>query len=91
MLALVWQNKRKRRSPYGERGLKFNIGHVDVVVEHGRSPYGERGLKYTEIVGGLIHDQSRSPYGERGLKFDAFVVEVVVAVSLSLRRAWIEI
>ena len=33
-----------RRSPYGERGLKYAVG-----VRHGRrpgrSPYGERGLK----------------------------------------------
>ena len=32
----------------------------------------------------------RSPYGERGLKFDRVAAEFVHALSLSLRRAWIE-
>ena len=32
------------RSPYGERGLKFEDAHGDG-VRAGRSPYGERGLK----------------------------------------------
>ena len=34
---------------------------------------------------------SRSPYGERGLKFDVLIIGVNRSVSLSLRRAWIEI
>ena len=56
-----------RRSPYGERGLKYAVG-----VRHGRrpgrSPYGERGLKYAV---GVRHGRrpGRSPYGERGLKW----------------------
>ncbi len=36
---------RRRRSPYGERGLKF-VGVLEVGRNQpGRSPYGERGLK----------------------------------------------
>ena len=34
---------------------------------------------------------SRSPYGERGLKYEIVVYDSVGEVSLSLRRAWIEI
>ena len=33
----------------------------------------------------------RSPYGERGLKFDDWLRLIVELLSLSLRRAWIEI
>ena len=56
-----------RRSPYGERGLKYAVG-----VRHGRrpgrSPYGERGLK-SERSHSLPVGMRRSPYGERGLKY----------------------
>ena len=33
----------------------------------------------------------RSPYGERGLKFAVMVADHATVMSLSLRRAWIEI
>ena len=33
----------------------------------------------------------RSPYGERGLKYNVLRLCAVYAMSLSLRRAWIEI
>ena len=36
-----------RRSPYGERGLKWIVVD-DVVSDARRSPYGERGLKCRE-------------------------------------------
>ena len=55
-----------RRSPYGERGLKYLNFFVNRAKER-RSPYGERGLKCPRrrlpAAG-----RSRSPYGERGLK-----------------------
>ena len=35
---------RPRRSPHGERGLKFFRSRV-INAEVGRSPHGERGLK----------------------------------------------
>ena len=33
------------RSPYGERGLKFDGDLTELAGGAGRSPYGERGLK----------------------------------------------
>ena len=70
-----------RRSPYGERGLKYAVG-----VRHGRrpgrSPYGERGLKY-ELYDGKIRTAGRSPYGERGLK-SLMVAGVVVPEAVAL-------
>ena len=47
-LACVSESGQKcpaaRRSPYGERGLKYRVKQVPHGVRH-RSPYGERGLK----------------------------------------------
>ena len=56
-----------RRSPYGERGLKYMdfITRVECVR---RSPYGERGLKFHLNQLHLLMHVRRSPYGERGLK-----------------------
>ena len=69
-LACVSESGQKcpaaRRSPYGERGLKFaRVAHA--VRPVGRSPYGERGLKFY-LSGTRPHQINRSPYGERGLK-----------------------
>ena len=55
-----------------------------------RSPYGERGLKYHGRFG-LFVDAGRSPYGERGLKCLSRLLLRFLKLSLSLRRAWIEI
>ena len=57
----------RRRSPYGERGLKYRTPDRGMAVMS-RSPYGERGLKYRH---GQVQRrrECRSPYGERGLKF----------------------
>ena len=57
----------RRRSPYGERGLKYRHGQVQRRREC-RSPYGERGLKF-HGQSGVEDALRRSPYGERGLKF----------------------
>ena len=56
-----------RRSPYGERGLKYQWSSLAGEIRAGRSPYGERGLKchYEQNLGFY---RGRSPYGERGLK-----------------------
>ena len=55
-----------RRSPYGERGLKYQgVRRHDLGPR--RSPYGERGLKYSNGLTSL-EGHCRSPYGERGLK-----------------------
>ena len=39
----------------------------------------------------LRSDRRCSPYGERGLKYAGDIVAGAVTMSLSLRRAWIEI
>ena len=55
-----------------------------------RSPHGERGLKYrSEGQGAGIG--GRSPHGERGLKYIGQLYGLLIAVSLSSWRAWIEI
>ena len=41
---LTDEQRDKRRSPYGERGLKSDM-IADPSAFEGRSPYGERGLK----------------------------------------------
>ena len=57
---------RKRRSPCGERGLKY-APEAPPARECCRSPCGERGLKYQVSL--LIRAcAGRSPCGERGLK-----------------------
>ncbi len=59
--------RRDRRSPYGERGLKYVIGGTNH-LEPRRSPYGERGLKSQDRFRQTLL-RGRSPYGERGLKY----------------------
>ena len=78
-----------RRSPCGERGLKFKRRNLHTILLC-RSPCGERGLKCknhrnkcTEIC--------RSPCGERGLKYDYIIARSGAIVSLPVRGAWIEI
>ena len=55
-----------------------------------RSPRGERGLKSRSPRRQSV-PKSRSPRGERGLKSYASRVIIMLALSLSSRRAWIEI
>ena len=38
-----------RRSPYGERGLKYHLTTIAQSANR-RSPYGERGLKYRRDI-----------------------------------------
>ena len=57
----------ERRSPHGERGLKF-AGDVRGSLAWSRSPHGERGLKLRQGVRRTVEHPSRSPHGERGLK-----------------------
>ena len=54
-----------------------------------RSPHGERGLKFCHGVGHLC-ELGRSPHGERGLKLNGLMIKVIYTMSLSSRRAWIE-
>ena len=80
---------RPGRSPYGERGLKSHQRRP-LTPTASRSPYGERGLKSHAADQGA-DGWRRSPYGERGLKSEAYGVVGDTSMSLSLRRAWIEI
>ena len=58
--------EKSRRSPHGERGLKFD-GFGELFQHSGRSPHGERGLKFHGLERPSKH-LGRSPHGERGLK-----------------------
>ena len=80
-----------RRSPHGERGLKYDlIGHDSILVQS-RSPHGERGLKFGELAGAGGRS-GRSPHGERGLKYHSGLCDRhCKSKSLSSWRAWIEI
>ena len=49
------KRKRKRRSPHGERGLKFRTVPAGC-RRHSRSPHGERGLKYGEKKAGTSRE-----------------------------------
>ena len=57
----------------------------------GRSPHGERGLKLETYCKNSKKHKSRSPHGERGLKFTEAYRANYDNMSLSSRRAWIEI
>ena len=77
-----------RRSPHGERGLKF-LRPPQMVNLLCRSPHGERGLKSKPLATGL-YVISRSPHGERGLKCLSMPVPALSPLSLPTRGAWIE-
>ena len=55
-----------------------------------RSPHGERGLKSVFIHATAVVPR-RSPHGERGLKYQSYLFQIYLNMSLSSRRAWIEI
>ena len=81
---------RYRRSPHGERGLKYQ--HPAKVCQgDGRSPHGERGLKLAMWLERYGDARGRSPHGERGLKSFLPVWPVGQPMSLPSRGAWIEI
>ena len=50
---------RERRSPCGERGLKFSVAEAEVGYL-GRSPCGERGLK-CDGIGSQVFAQTVAP------------------------------
>ena len=62
---------------------------VSVQPEKCRSPHGERGLK-SEKWNSQRKWSRRSPHGERGLKFFKDIILMIMSLSLSSRRAWIE-
>ena len=78
-----------RRSPHGERGLKFGFGLFRLAVNR-RSPHGERGLKFrrdgsVDIV--CVSLPTRGAWIE--IKA-AFASSVASSASLPTRGAWIE-
>ena len=78
-----------RRSPCGERGLKFS-GCAVPASGTSRSPCGERGLKCMISLTASIASTCRSPCGERGLKCQLIIQRHQVNQSLPVRGAWIE-
>ena len=79
-----------RRSPHGERGLKYLVVFEDG-NSAGRSPHGERGLKFVIV---LVYGANVASLPTRGAWIE--IVEgpgmsEVPAPSLPTRGAWIEI
>ena len=77
-----------RRSPCGERGLKYD--HLVVNgLRGGRSPCGERGLKFLQ---GEQHPQHNPSLPVRGawIEIEARIQCRHAAESLPVRGAWIE-
>ena len=83
------RTRRRRRSPHGERGLKYTCKLAKIKLPS-RSPHGERGLKF-DTGKQLRPIRRRSPHGERGLKSAEQMEVVQVKPSLPTRGAWIEI
>ena len=78
------------RSPCGERGLKWCRSAPCPAHRHRRSPCGERGLKCVGRARAGCTPDGRSPCGERGLKLTFVGHILVLAVSLPVRGAWVE-
>ena len=79
-----------RRSPCGERGLKFVEVCITDRKRGRRSPCGERGLKSAAAMASGKHCPRRSPCGERGLKFFTHLLVRCKGLSLPVRGAWVE-
>ena len=62
-----------------------------IICKNSRSPHGERGLKFTFKTTISRYILRRSPHGERGLKLHQGLPLIETSLSLSSRRAWIEI
>ena len=85
-----------RSADPAEGSLSSRRAWIEMEMLHGsaemsacRSPHGERGLKYRQRATLRIR-QSRSPHGERGLKLSGEQDGSFGYLSLSSRRAWIE-
>ena len=82
--------KLVRRSPHGERGLKYCLF---ATLTFTRASLSSRRAWIEIEFGGVAVSllSRRSPHGERGLKYQLFFVLLFCHKSLSSRRAWIEI
>ena len=67
----------ERRSPSGERGLKYAAKYHRQAPNPRRSPSGERGLKYIGTDPIFRPNHGCSPSGERGLKYQFVKISVV--------------
>ena len=56
-----------------------------------RLPHGRRGLKSIKPLSVVIFGERRLPHGRRGLKLCVFKVLLIISLSPSTRKAWIEI
>ena len=79
-----------RRSPYGERGLKYLscAWHAPLILSLSLRRAWIEIIIVSPFADAL---RCRSPYGDRGLKCRHGELRRPIAESLSLRRAWIEI
>ena len=80
----------RRRSPYGERGLK-SIDIVDDAPMVGSLPVWGAWIEISTIIKPDRGAYGRSPYGERGLKFSDMRATAAYEPSLPVWGAWIEI
>ena len=92
-MKLLQQNPEEvvaRRSPCGERGLKYGRVAGD---EHGVLSLPVRGawIEISQAIRRRLQASRRSPCGERGLKWHLMVEEAESLLSLPVRGAWIEI
>ena len=71
----------RRRSPQGERGLKYQWATAAGEIRVGRSPQGERGLKSGDVFV-FVRRVGRSPQGERGLKL-LIIIRMIRIISRS--------
>ena len=78
------------RSPHGERGLKSPLDEVSIDSDC-RSPHGERGLKLNYEV--RNRQQFRVALLTESVDWNdkSFIIIQIYVLSLSSRRAWIEI
>ena len=59
---------KRRRSPHGERGLKYKIQSLDTRADRSLPTRGAW-IEISNRLNSLRTNRSRSPHGERGLKF----------------------
>ncbi len=79
----------QRRSPHGERGLKFAC-RIDILYIRPSLPTRGAWIEMRQERGWSTYKR-RSPHGERGLKSGECVSVLLTVESLPTRGAWIEI
>ena len=94
-IEIQWKLKEKllltRRSPHGERGLKSGNSRQLRQCSGCRSPHGERGLKSLVVLVELLKMNVALLTESVDWNFMVRPLVTVSLLSLSSRRAWIEI